>query len=154
MTASSTQISRDQTPDDRAMADAPASTEEKGLPLKNRLAANANIGFVPKSMTKSALLREAQMKDQLREDFLAMQEAVKATEVILPFVFWDGTNIPGGECRMKKGDQIWLFLDRARKVGAEVGGSEKSKREWARVGVDDLMIVRGDIIIPHVSRRS
>lgn len=82
-----------------------------------------------------------------------MQEAVKATEIVIPFVFYDGTNIPGGACKVKKGDYIWLFLDRSRKVGAElgVGGGEKnsSRREWARVGVDDLMLVRGEIIIPH-----
>lgn len=105
-------------------------------------------------MTKSALIKEAQTREQLRKDFLAMQEAVKATEVVMPFVFYDGTNIPGGVCRVKKGDHIWLFLDKSRKVGAELGvGGEvnKSRREWARVGVDDLMLVRGELIIPHVS---
>jgi len=50
-----------------------------------------------------------------------------------------------------------VFLDRSRKVGAELGvggvGGEKAaaRREWARVGVDDLMLVRGEVIIPHVS---
>lgn len=82
-----------------------------------------------------------------------MQEVVKATEIIIPFVFYDGTNIPGGACKVRKGDYVWLLLDRSRKVGAElgVGGSEKAKsrNEWARVGVDDLMVVRGEIIIPH-----
>ena len=120
---------------------------------KKRLGANVNVSVAPKAMTKSALLREAQVREQLRKEFLSMQEVVKATEVIIPFVFYDGTNIPGGACKVKKGDYIWLFLDRSRKVGAElgVGGSEKSKsrNEWARVGVDDLMLVRGEIIIPH-----
>ena len=55
------------------------------------------------------------------------------------------------------GDHIWVFLDLSRKVGAELGvggsGGEKAsvRREWARVGVDDLMLVRGEIILPHVS---
>ncbi len=106
-------------------------------------------------MTKSALLREAQTREQLRKEFLQMQETVKATEIVIPFVFYDGTNIPGGACKVKKGDYIWVLLDRSRKVGAElgVGGGEKanSRREWARVGVDDLMLVRGEVIIPHVS---
>ncbi|KAL8958987.1 MAG: hypothetical protein Q9193_004063 [Seirophora villosa] len=125
---------------------------------KRRLGPNANVTFVPKVMTKSALLREAQTREQLRKEFLAVQEAVKATDIIIPFVFYDGTNIPGGSCKIKKGDPIWLFLDRSRKVGAELGvggggggGGEKnnSRREWARVGVDDLMLVRGEVIIPH-----
>lgn len=127
-----------------------ASHSEK----KKRLGPNASLAAVaPKAMTKSALLREAQTREQLRKEFLLMQEAVKATEIIIPFVFYDGTNIPGGACKVKKGDHIWLFLDRSRKVGAElgVGGGEKAKsrNEWARVGVDDLMLVRGEIIIPH-----
>ena len=80
-----------------------------------------------------------------------MQELVKATDFLLPFVFYDGADTPGGVCRMKKGDQIWLFLDRARKLGAEQSGSSgKSMRQWARVSVDDLMFVRGDLIVPPV----
>jgi protein FAM50 len=109
-------------------------------------------------MTKSALMREAQTREQLRKEFLALQELVKTTEILIPFVFYDGTNIPGGVCKVKKGDHTWLFLDKARKVGAElgVGGAGErasSRREWARVGVDDLMMVRGEIIIPHVGFR-
>ncbi|KAJ9632521.1 hypothetical protein H2203_000926 [Taxawa tesnikishii (nom. ined.)] len=101
-------------------------------------------------MTKSALLRDAQQREQLRKEFLVMQEAVKATDFVVPFVFYDGTNIPGGICRVKKGDFIWVFLDRARKVGAELGVSNADSRKgWARVSVDDLMLVRGDLIIPH-----
>ena len=154
MTTASSQISRANTPDSRASLNSAALTaeDEDGPPIKKRLAANSAVGLAPKSMSKSALLREAQMKEQLRKEFLVMQEAVKATEFLIPFVFHDGTNTSGGVCRMKKGDMVWLFLDRARKVGAEkgVGGSDKSKKEWARVGVDDLMLVRGDLIIPHV----
>jgi protein FAM50 len=102
-------------------------------------------------MTKSALQREAQQADQARQDFVAMRDAVKATEVVIPFVFYDGTNIPGGRCRLKKGDHLWLFLDRARKAGAELGvGGDRSRRDWARISVDDLMLVRGEVILPHV----
>jgi hypothetical protein len=114
---------------------------------------NASVGIVPKALTKSALLREAQTRESLRKEFLSLQDAVKAMEISIPFVFYDGTNIPGGVCKVKKGDYIWVFLDRSRKVGAELGVGEKgnSRREWARVGVDDLMLVRGSIIVPHVS---
>ncbi|KAL8690671.1 MAG: hypothetical protein Q9218_003929, partial [Villophora microphyllina] len=119
---------------------------------KKRLGPNTTIAYTPKVLTKSALLREAQTRELLRKEFLAVQEAVKATDIIIPFVFYDGTNIPGGACRVKKGDFVWLFLDRSRKVGAELGvagGDKSSRREWARVGVDDLMMVRGEVIIPH-----
>jgi protein FAM50 len=119
---------------------------------KPNIQANKSIGIVPKSLTKAALRREAAEREALRREFLVIQDAVKATEIAIPFVFYDGTNIPGGMVRVKKGDYIWVFLDKSRKVGAELGVGEKAnaRREWARVGVDDLMLVRGTVIIPHV----
>ncbi|RAO69508.1 uncharacterized protein BHQ10_005520 [Talaromyces amestolkiae] len=123
-----------------------------------KITANPNAPPPPKTLTKAALEAEAQARDALRKEFLGMQEKIKATEIIIPFVFYDGTNIPAGQVKVKKGDHVWLFLDRCRKVGAELGaaGAQKSsrakrdnRREWARVGVDDLMLVRGDIIVPH-----
>jgi protein FAM50 len=120
--------------------------------VKKKLGANSSVGLKPRVMTKTALQREAQQAEFARRDFVVMRDAVKATEVVIPFVFYDGTNIPGGRCRLKKGEQIWLFLDKARKLGAELGvGGDKSRRDWARVSVDDLMFVRGEVIIPHVS---
>lgn len=120
-----------------------------------KITANSSIGIVPRALTKAALRREAAEREALRKEFLVLQAAVKATEIAIPFVFYDGTNIPGGVARVKKGDFIWVFLDKSRKVGAELGvGGEKHanvRREWARVGVDDLMLVRGTMIIPHVS---
>lgn len=119
---------------------------------KSKVVANSSVAFVPKVMSKAALRREAAEREALRREFLAIQEAVKATEIAVPFVFYDGSNIPGGTVRVKKGDYVWVFLDKSRKVGAELGVGEKAnaRREWARVGVDDLMLVRGSIIIPHV----
>lgn len=145
---------RDGTADEDEPTRASPALSRPGIPTeRKRFGANVNLSVAPKAMTKSALLKDAQTREQLRKEFLLMQEAVKATEIIIPFVFYDGTNIPGGACKVKKGDYVWLFLDRSRKVGAElgVGGGEKanSKREWARVGVDDLMLVRGEVIIPH-----
>ncbi|OKL57566.1 hypothetical protein UA08_07249 [Talaromyces atroroseus] len=139
----------------------PASTTRLAgspAPPPRKITANPNAPPPPRTLTKAGLEAEAQARDALRKEFLAMQEATKATEIIIPFVFYEGTIIPAGQVRVKKGDHVWLFLDRCRKVGAElgVGGSRKNsrakrdqRREWARVGVDDLMLVRGDIIIPH-----
>ncbi|KAI9732097.1 MAG: hypothetical protein M1834_004193 [Cirrosporium novae-zelandiae] len=150
--ASASAASRSGTPVDKPSNNASPEPHDAAI-AKKRLGPNATLGAVaPKVMTKSALLREAQTREQLRKEFITMQENVKSTEILLPFVFYDGTNIPGGVCKVKKGDYIWVFLDKSRKVGAELGvGSEKAsnRREWARVGVDDLMLVRGEIIIPH-----
>ncbi|KAJ5102293.1 Zinc finger protein [Penicillium alfredii] len=124
-----------------------------------RMKANPNAPPPPKAMTKATVEAEAQARDTLRKEFLTMQEAVKNTEILIPFVFYDGTNIPAGNVKVKKGDPVWLFLDRCRKVGAELGvrgahgarGKRDHRREWARVSVDDLMLVKGDVIVPHVS---
>lgn len=132
--------------------DTEASGDRKAIGAK---VVNSSVAVVPRALTKAALRREAAERDALRKQFLLLQAAVKATEIAIPFVFYDGTNIPGGIVRVKKGDFIWVFLDKSRKVGADLGvGGEKTanvRREWARVGVDDLMLVRGTIIIPHVS---
>ncbi|PQE03718.1 hypothetical protein CJF30_00006416 [Rutstroemia sp. NJR-2017a BBW] len=144
--------------DESSEANTPSNIESRsrsGTPNtgleKKKIGINSNVAVAPKALTKSALLKEAQTRESLRKEFLQIQEAVKATEIAIPFVFYDGTNIPGGVCRVKKGDFVWVFLDRSRKVGAELGVGEKanSSREWARVGVDDLMLVRGSLIIPH-----
>ena len=121
----------------------------------SKFKANASIGIAPKAVTKAALRKEATEREALRREFVAVQEAVKATEIAIPFVFYDGANIPGGTVRMKKGDFTWVFLDKSRKVGAElgVGDQANARKAWARVGVDDLMLVRNTVIIPHVCAR-
>lgn len=123
--------------------------------VKKRLKPNSSVGFQAKAMTKNALAKEAQLKEQLKKEFMRTQKAVKQTEFMIPFVFYDGSNTPGGVCRMKKGDFVWLFLDRARKMGADMASkaqaTDRTRKDWARIGVDDLMLVKGDLIIPHVS---
>ena len=134
--------------------DSEQSSDAATHAVSKRLKPNSSLALQPKALTKSALLREAQMKEQLRKQFLQIQEAVKQTEFMLPFVFFNGKNSPGGRCRMKKGDFVWLFLERARKVGADMANNgDVTKRDWARIGVDDLMLVKRDIIIPHVSHK-
>lgn len=123
------------------------------VPVKRKLGPNAKVVFTPKVMTKAALVKEALTREQLRREFIRIQASVKATEIVIPFVFYDGTNIPGGMCRVKKGDHVWFFLDKARKVGAERGvGSDINRKGWARISIDDLMLVRGGIILPPVRR--
>ena len=156
---------------------APASPPPEGLrdgtasPVPRRLTPNPNVLLpAPKVLTKATLKAEAVQRDALRKEFLAMQEAIKNTEITVPFMFYDGTNIPGGKVKMKKGDHIWLFLERARKVGADIGAAgsgggttagtggggsktvNENRRAWSRVSVDDLICVRGETIVPNVSR--
>ncbi|KAJ5712537.1 hypothetical protein N7493_009005 [Penicillium malachiteum] len=148
------------TPRDSSISRSGSKTpaEESATSAAVRMKANPNAPPPPKAQTKAALEAEAQARDTLRKEFLVMQEAIKNTEILIPFVFFDGTSIPAGSVKVKKGDHVWLFLDRCRKVGAELGvrgasGAAKARkdnrREWARVSVDDLMLVKGNIIVPH-----
>ncbi|RDW79019.1 FAM50/XAP5 family protein [Aspergillus mulundensis] len=127
-------------------------------PPSRRITPNPNAPPPPKALTKASLKAEAEARDALRKEFLVMQDAIKNTEILVPFVFYDGTNIPAGTAKVKKGDQVWLLLDRCRKLAAELGvsgtsgaskGRKYNRREWARVSVDDLMLVKGEVIIPH-----
>ncbi|OQE44734.1 hypothetical protein PENCOP_c002G07574 [Penicillium coprophilum] len=154
----------DETGEDSALTTRDSSVSRSGskTPAEDsatrRMKANPNAPPPPKAVTKASLEAEALARDTLRKEFLIMQEAVKNTDILIPFVFYDGTSIPAGAVKVKKGDHVWLFLDRCRKVGAEMGvrgasGASQAKkdnrREWARVSVDDLMLVKGDIIVPH-----
>ncbi|KAL4882627.1 XAP5, circadian clock regulator-domain-containing protein [Aspergillus karnatakaensis] len=132
--------------------------DESTGPPSRRITPNPRAPPPPKALTKASLKAEVEARDTLRKEFLAMQDAIKNTEILVPFVFYDGTNIPAGTAKVKKGDQVWLLLDRCRKVAAELGvsgtsgaskGRKFNRREWARVSVDDLMLVKGEVIIPH-----
>ncbi|KAK5996939.1 Protein FAM50A [Cladobotryum mycophilum] len=138
----------DEEDDESGASEAPG---DKVGDKKAKFKVNTAVGIVPRAATKAALRKDAAERDALRREFVALQEAVKATEISIPFVFYDGANTPGGMVRMKKGDFVWVFLDKSRKVGAELGVGEQANalRAWARVGVDDLMLVRGTVIVPH-----
>jgi protein FAM50 len=133
-------------------------TSEPATIVKKRFKPSSSVAVQAKAQTKSALAKEALLKEVLRKQYLATNEAVRSTEFVLPFVFFEAKDMAGGKVRLKKGDFVWLFLERARKVGIELGergdgpmGLGGRRREWARIGVDDLMLVVGEMMIPHVS---
>jgi hypothetical protein len=136
--------------------------DEEGGPtpslVKKRLKPSSSVAVQAKAQTKSALAKEASLKETFRKQYLATNEAVRNTEFVLPFVFFEAKALSGGKVRLKKGDFLWLFLERARKIGIELGeigegpaGVGGRRREWARIGVDDLMVVVGEMMVPHVS---
>lgn len=138
--------------------------QDLGSKIARKSKSNPNAGGPPpKAVTKASLAAEAAERDRLRSEFIQNQEQVRNAEIAIPFVFYDGSSLPGGIVKVKKGEHIWLFLERCRKLGAEIGVSSEGsvegggskqrvegKKSWARIGVDDLMLIRGDIIIPHV----
>ena len=126
-------------PNSRSISTTPEPTAAPLKPKHNPLLPHPP----PKALTKSTLRREAQERELLRREFLALQERIKNEEIVIPFVFYDGTNIIPRErgVKVKKGEAVWLFLERARRMSG--------RREWLRVSVDDLLLVRGEVIIPH-----
>ncbi|KAK9321941.1 XAP5, circadian clock regulator-domain-containing protein [Lipomyces orientalis] len=88
--------------------------------------------------TKEAEELDRQNREQLRKEFLRRQEEIKEEKVELQFCYFDGTYTPG-KVTVKKGDQIWVMLDRTR----------KGKKELHRGTVDDIMFVKDNIVIPH-----
>ncbi|KAK9390232.1 XAP5, circadian clock regulator-domain-containing protein [Lipomyces mesembrius] len=89
-------------------------------------------------MTKETGEWERQKREELRKEFLRRQEEIKEEKAHLQFCYFDGTYVPG-KITIKKGDQIWVMLDRTR----------KGKKEFHRGTVDDIIFVKDNIIIPH-----
>ncbi|KAK9362200.1 XAP5, circadian clock regulator-domain-containing protein [Lipomyces starkeyi] len=89
-------------------------------------------------MTKETEEWERQQREELRKEFLRRQEEIKEEKAYLQFCYFDGTYVPG-KVTIKKGDQIWVMLDRTR----------KGRKEFHRGTVDDIIFVKDNIIIPH-----
>ncbi|KKA27815.1 hypothetical protein TD95_003914 [Thielaviopsis punctulata] len=140
----------DTTDSDAPKPDSKTTSDAATAAGKSKFSANTAL-LAPRIMTKSSQKHEAAERDRLRREFLLLQDAIKNTEIAIPFVFYDGTNIPGGVVRVRKGDYSWVFLDKSRKVGAALGVGDRAnaRKEWARVSIDDLILVRGTVIIPH-----
>lgn len=83
---------------------------------------------------------EAQAKERevLRQQWIKKQEALREESVEIPFVYFDGISTPGN-VTVKKGETIATFLDRARRFRPQLKFRS----------TDDLLLVRGDIIIPQ-----
>lgn len=78
------------------------------------------------------------MREALRQEWLRKQEEIKAEEVEVVYSYWDGSG-HRKSVKVKKGDKISTFLEKARQQFPELRG----------VNVDNLMYIKEDLIIPH-----
>lgn len=104
--------------------------------------------------------QERKVREALRQEWLKKQEELKLEEVEIVYSYWDGSGhrksvrvSPDWVCALKigkrtdrrlqckKGDKISTFLEKARQQFPELRG----------VNVDNMMYVKEDLIIPHVS---
>jgi len=85
---------------------------------------------------------ENQLREELRLEWEAKQEAMRNEEIEITFSYWDGS----GHRRsllMKKGHSIYQFLSRCLET------LRKEFTELRAVSGDQLMYVKEDLIIPH-----
>ncbi|CCA73167.1 related to xap-5 protein [Serendipita indica DSM 11827] len=82
--------------------------------------------------------KEREMREALRQEWLRKQEEIKAEEVEVVYSYWDGSG-HRKSVKVKKGDKISTFLEKARQQFPELRG----------INVDNLMYIKEDLIIPH-----
>ncbi|SCV72650.1 BQ2448_4187 [Microbotryum intermedium] len=113
-------------------------TTDEGRPSKKaKLGKNPSIdtSFLPDREREEA---ERKVRDELRREWLAKQETMKAEDIEITYSYWDGS----GHRKVvtcKKGDTIAQFLDKCRLQFPELRA----------VSVDNLMYIKEDLIIPH-----
>ncbi|KAF8637409.1 hypothetical protein AX17_002904 [Amanita inopinata Kibby_2008] len=115
---------------DEEMSDTPPMKKSK---LKKN--PNVDTSFLPDREREEAERRE---RERLRLEWLEKQEQTKKEDIEITYSYWDGTGHRKSVI-CKKGDNIANFLEKCRQQFPELRG----------VGVDNLMYVKEDLIIPH-----
>ncbi|XP_029801411.1 protein FAM50B [Suricata suricatta] len=85
---------------------------------------------------------ENRLREQLRQEWEAKREKVKCEEMEVTFSYWDGSG-HRRTVRIHKGATVQQFLKKA------LQGLRKDFRELRSAGVEQLMYVKEDLILPH-----
>ncbi|XP_027219520.1 protein FAM50 homolog [Penaeus vannamei] len=100
---------------------------------------DVDTSFLPDREREDA---ENRLREELRQEWVAQQEAMKNEEIEITFSYWDGSG-HRRSVRMKKGNSVYQFLQR----GLEI--LRKEFNELRTVSADHLMYIKEDLIIPH-----
>uniref|UniRef100_A0A034W8I2 Protein FAM50 homolog n=1 Tax=Bactrocera dorsalis TaxID=27457 RepID=A0A034W8I2_BACDO len=111
------------------------------LPKKKKIFKNPEVdtSFLPDREREE---QENRLREQLRQEWVMQQAALKDQEITITFSYWDGS----GHRRsviMKKGNSIYQFLQRCLEL------LRKEFNELKTVMADQLMYVKEDLILPH-----
>uniref|UniRef100_A0AAZ3PAB6 FAM50A/XAP5 C-terminal domain-containing protein n=1 Tax=Oncorhynchus tshawytscha TaxID=74940 RepID=A0AAZ3PAB6_ONCTS len=87
---------------------------------------------------------ENRLREELRQEWEGKQEKIKSEEIEITFSYWDGSG-HRKTVKMKKGNTMQQFLQKALEV------LRKDFSELRAAGVEQLMYIKEDLIIPHVS---
>ncbi|KAH0628849.1 hypothetical protein JD844_010439 [Phrynosoma platyrhinos] len=104
--------------------------EQKQLPPKK------------KKLGKNPDEEENRLREELRQEWEAKQEKIKSEEIEITFSYWDGSG-HRRTVKMKKGNTIQQFLQKALEI------LRKDFSELRSAGVEQLMYIKEDLIIPH-----
>uniref|UniRef100_A0A674NB90 Family with sequence similarity 50 member A n=1 Tax=Takifugu rubripes TaxID=31033 RepID=A0A674NB90_TAKRU len=85
---------------------------------------------------------ENRLREELRQEWELKQEKIKGEEIEITFSYWDGSG-HRKTVKMKKGNTIQNFLQKALEV------LRKDFSELRSAGVEQLMYIKEDLIIPH-----
>lgn len=130
--------------EDEVSSDSEKKTKwtEQVEPAKKKIKKNPNVdtSFLPDRDREEA---ENKMREELRQQWVEKQAALKDEEIEITFSYWDGS----GHRRsivQKKGNSIYQFLQKALE---EV--LRKEFPELKAVSADQLMYVKEDLILPQ-----
>ncbi|XP_004460680.1 protein FAM50A [Dasypus novemcinctus] len=82
------------------------------------------------------------LREELRQEWEAKQEKIKSEEIEITFSYWDGSG-HRRTVKMKKGNTMQQFLQKALEI------MRKDFSELRSAGVEQLMYIKEDLIIPH-----
>ncbi|KAG5837942.1 hypothetical protein ANANG_G00218450 [Anguilla anguilla] len=116
--------------------------EEDYVPAKKKkLGKNPDVdtSFLPDRDREE---EENRMREELRQEWERKQEKIKSEEIEITFSYWDGSG-HRRTVKMKKGNTMQQFLQKALEV------LRKDFSELRSAGVEQLMYIKEDLIIPH-----
>ncbi|KAH9519661.1 hypothetical protein Btru_003266 [Bulinus truncatus] len=116
-------------------------SEKKERRRKKRLGMNPDVdtSFLP---DRDRDEEENQLRELLRQEWVATQERVKNEEITITYSYWDGSG-HRRQAKMKKGNTVQQFLQKC------LESLRKEFNDLMPVSVDQLMFVKEDLIIPH-----
>lgn len=125
--------------------DSESSSDKKWTeqePAKKKIKKNPNVdtSFLPDREREEA---ENKLREQLRQEWVEKQAALKEEEIDITFSYWDGSG-HRKSIILKKGYSIYQFLQRALEDVLR-----KEFPELKTVSADQLMYVKEDLILPQ-----
>ncbi|XP_074926905.1 protein FAM50A [Chelonoidis abingdonii] len=123
--------------------------EELELEKEGKKKDKRKLGRMPRCVVipaswpdREPLEEENRLREELRQEWEAKQEKIKSEEIEITFSYWDGSG-HRRTVKMKKGNTMQQFLQKALEI------LRKDFSELRSAGVEQLMYIKEDLIIPH-----